>query len=151
MGLPLYGQSFTLSFTTQTGLNSPTLGRGEQGQYTRAAGFLAFYEVCHKVREEGWTKVSGQEDSHGPYAFSGDQWVSFDDMDMVERKAEYIKGNQFGGAMVWALDLDDFSDLCQCGKYPLLNTINSVLRDSPDQRPQCRPAVENLSLEVSVV
>ena len=152
MGLPLYGQTFTLPDTLQTGLSSPSLGRGQQGQFTRADGFLAYYEICHKVREEGWT-VGPASHSHGPYAFSGDQWVGFDDVSMVQRKAEYIKENQLGGAMVWALDLDDFSDLCECGKYPLLRTVNSVLRDDPDQLPQCpqHQTVENLSLDVTLV
>ena len=130
MGLPLYGQSFTLADTEQTGLNSPVLGRGEPGSFTRAGGFLAYYEICQKIQEESWTKVSTTP-YQGPYAFSGDQWVGFDDLEMVGRKAEHIKEKQYGGAMVWAMDLDDFSNLCGCGQFPLLKRINSVLRDFP--------------------
>ena len=157
MGLPLYGQTFTLADTNQTGLNSPVLGRGEPGQFTRAGGFLAYYEICQKIQEEGWTKeVSGSGEHQGPFAFSGDQWVGYDDQGMVERKAEYIKEKQYGGAMVWALDLDDFSNLCGCGEYPLLKTINSVLRDFPAKPPQCwqqqtKDKPETLTIEVSQV
>ena len=46
MGIPLYGQSFTLSSAETKGLQAATSGPGEAGQFTRAAGFLAFYEVC---------------------------------------------------------------------------------------------------------
>lgn len=45
MGLPMYGQSFTLSDANQNGLNAPSYGGGEAGEFTRARGFLAYYEV----------------------------------------------------------------------------------------------------------
>ena len=43
----------------------------------------------------------------GPYAYKGDQWVSFDDAGMINHKSNYIKNMNLGGAMIWALDLDD--------------------------------------------
>ena len=45
VGMPLYGQAFTLDSATTTGLNSPARRKGAAGQFTRAAGFLAYYEV----------------------------------------------------------------------------------------------------------
>lgn len=45
MGIPLYGQSFTLAESKNHGLNAPTYGGGEAGEGTRARGFLAYYEV----------------------------------------------------------------------------------------------------------
>lgn len=49
MGVPLYGQSFSLAERTQTGLNSATYGGGEAGDATRARGFLAYYEVKSQI------------------------------------------------------------------------------------------------------
>lgn len=43
--MPLYGQSFTLADSAERGLNARTYGPGEAGEFTRAGGFLAFYEV----------------------------------------------------------------------------------------------------------
>lgn len=43
--MPLYGQSFTLSNPKVHGLNAPSSGPGEAGQFTRSAGFIAYYEV----------------------------------------------------------------------------------------------------------
>lgn len=45
MGVPLYGQSFSLSDPKNNGLNAKASGPGTAGEYTRAAGFLAYYEV----------------------------------------------------------------------------------------------------------
>lgn len=45
MGMPMYGQSFSLADNTANGLNVATYGGGEAGEETRARGFLAYYEV----------------------------------------------------------------------------------------------------------
>lgn len=43
MGMPLYGQAFTLADSKNNGLNAKAPGPGQAGEYTRAAGFLAYY------------------------------------------------------------------------------------------------------------
>jgi chitinase len=81
----------------------------------------------------------------GPYAYLGDQWVSFDDTLMIKHKSQYVKAMGIGGAMIWALDLDDFRNQCECEEYPLLRTINRVLRNyvSPDPRCQLETVTES--------
>lgn len=44
----------------------------------------------------------------GPYAYKGDQWVSFDDTEIIKKKVNLMKSLGLAGGMVWALDLDDF-------------------------------------------
>lgn len=56
---------------------------------------------------------------------------------MIRHKAEYIKAMGLGGGMIWALDLDDFKNLCGCEEYPLLRTINRVLRNYRRKAPEC--------------
>ena len=57
---------------------------------------------------KGWRVVHDPAGTMGPYAYKEDQWVSFDDVSMIRHKAQYVKNMQLGGAMIWALDLDDF-------------------------------------------
>ena len=51
MGVPMYGQSFTLAQSDNNGLNAPAPGPGHAGEFTRAAGFLAYYEVSRYFEE----------------------------------------------------------------------------------------------------
>ena len=114
LGLPLYGQSFTLNSQADNGLNALAEAGGRAGPYTRARGFLAYYEICDMINNDGWKVVHDPSGSMGPYAYKNDQWVSFDDVTMIRHKSHYVKNMKLGGAMIWALDLDDF-------KYDLLN------------------------------
>lgn len=108
MGMPMYGQSFTLDNPKNHGLNAPANQKGFAGPFTRVGGFLAFYEICEMIKTQGWTVDLDSQGRYGPYAYKGNQWVSFDDMAMIKYKADYIRKMGLGGGMVWALDLDDF-------------------------------------------
>lgn len=95
--------------------------------------------------------VQDPEEALGPYAYRGDQWVSFDDVAMVRKKSELVKTLGIGGAMIWALDLDDFRNRCGCETYPLLKTINRVLRDYPETSLKCNVKCNSLSSSASMV
>jgi len=45
IGMPTYGRTFTMSNVTNYKVNSPASGGGKAGEYTKEAGFLAYYEV----------------------------------------------------------------------------------------------------------
>lgn len=49
MGMPMYGQSFSLAESKENGLDAPTYGGGEAGEGTRARGFLSYYEVSGRL------------------------------------------------------------------------------------------------------
>lgn len=131
MGMPLYGQSFQLENTNNHGLNARAPGPGQAGEFTRAAGFLAQYEICDKILNQDWTVVEDPLGRMGPYAYKGNQWVSYDDEDTLRRKSHYIRHMGLGGGMVWALDLDDFKNRCGQGHHPLLRVIRDVLAKKP--------------------
>ncbi|CAG7699954.1 unnamed protein product [Allacma fusca] len=132
MGMPMYGQSFTLVDPNQNGLNAKSSGGGTAGEFTRQSGFLSYYEICRNILSRNWKVIQDETGAIGPYAYNGNQWASYDDINMILRKSQYIKDMKLGGGMIWALDLDDFRDTCGCGRHPLLKTINRVLRNYAD-------------------
>lgn len=129
MGIPTYGQSFTLSSADNNGLNAPSVGAGTPANTTNAPGTLSFYEICERTKKNGWSVERDPENNMGPHAFKDQQWVSYDDTDSVREKAQYIRDNKLGGGMIWTLDFDDFKGKCGCGKYPLLTALNQELCD----------------------
>ena len=106
----------------------PSLSSGDGGtvgNFTDEAGFLSYLEICLLKAEGGWTE---SEDSDGnPYMVKGDQWVGYDSPANVRRKMEYVKERGLGGAMIWAVDLDDYLGLCG-SRWPLLSVMNRELR-----------------------
>ncbi|XP_012137365.1 chitinase-3-like protein 1 [Megachile rotundata] len=125
LGIPAYGRSFTLSNPSNTGIGAPARGAGTAGPYTREAGMLGYNEICQYVKQ-GWT-VRRSDADKTPYAFNGDQWVGYDDVESIAVKAAYINSKNLGGAMVWSIETDDFSGSCG-SQYPLLVALNKDLR-----------------------
>uniref|UniRef100_A0A8D0P796 Acidic mammalian chitinase n=1 Tax=Sus scrofa TaxID=9823 RepID=A0A8D0P796_PIG len=132
MGFPTYGRTFRLS-TSDTSVCAPVSGAGSSGPYTREAGFWASYEVCTFLN--GATKV-WIEDQKVPYAYKDTEWVGYDNIESYGYKVDFLKENNLGGAMVWAIDLDDFSgSFCNEGKYPLISKLKSLLGLSSECTP----------------
>ncbi|XP_059163004.1 chitotriosidase-1-like [Physella acuta] len=128
IGLITYGRSFTLSNPSVFGLKAPVNGPGQPGLYTGEAGFMSFYEVYAMIQRGA--KVYRLESEKVPFLVLGDQWVGYEDQESLDVKVQYIKDNNFAGAMVWDLDLDDFNNrFCDLGRYPLIQSIHDNLID----------------------
>ena len=52
LGIPFYGQSFTLEDPDKNQLSSPTIGGGKAGEATEAIGILSYFEVTDVNRDE---------------------------------------------------------------------------------------------------
>ncbi|KAI5168918.1 Chitinase-3-Like Protein 1 [Manis pentadactyla] len=125
MGIPTFGRSFTLA-SSNTGMGAPTSGPGIAGRFTKEEGILAYYEICDFLRGATVHRLLDQE---VPYATKGNQWVGYDDKESVKSKVQYLRSRQLAGAMVWALDLDDFRGTF-CGqnpRFPLTGAIKDAL------------------------
>ncbi|XP_076845303.1 acidic mammalian chitinase-like [Brachyhypopomus gauderio] len=143
VGFPTYGHTFRLASASNTGVGAPANGPGPAGPYSRQSGFWAYYEICTFLAQ-GATQA-WDAPQQVPYAYNSQNiWVGYDNIKSFQIKAcrvtrhqgssciflqiDWLKKNKFGGAMVWSLDLDDFSGtFCKQGKYPLINTLKRGL------------------------
>nr|AYD38868.1 acidic mammalian chitinase-like protein [Mytilus galloprovincialis] len=127
IGLATYGRTFTLS-GSQTSIGAAASGPGIKGQYTREAGIMSYYEIC-ALQDSGKGQTVYDSEQMVPYYTDGSLWVGFDDEVSLAIKIEWLVSEGYGGAMVWALPLDDFRQTCSKSnrKFPLLNTIKDGL------------------------
>ncbi|XP_074019629.1 acidic mammalian chitinase-like [Numenius arquata] len=126
VGFPTYGRNFNLQNPSNTAIGAPTTGPGPAGPYTKEAGLLAYYEICTFLDSGATQAWDAAQDV--PYAYKGSEWVGYDNIKSFNIKVDWLKKNNFGGAMVWTIDLDDFTGtFCKQGKYPLISTLKNGL------------------------
>ncbi|CAH2221300.1 acidic mammalian chitinase-like [Pelobates cultripes] len=126
VGFPAYGRSFILSNPSHNAVGAPTSGPGPAGPFTRQPGLLSYYEICTFLKSGATNAWSFPEDV--PYAYQESVWVGYDNVNSFHIKAEWLMKYNFGGAMVWSIDLDDFTGtFCNQGKFPLIKTLKSTL------------------------
>ncbi|XP_072504254.1 chitinase-3-like protein 1 [Notamacropus eugenii] len=124
MGIPTFGDSFTLA-SSDTEVGAKILGPGTAGLYTKEPGILAYYEICEFLPGAAVNRILEQK---VPYATKGNQWVGYEDQESVRVKVQFLKTRKLAGAMVWALDLDDFEGtFCNQKSYPLTVAIKNAL------------------------
>ncbi|XP_023290095.1 mucin-17 [Orussus abietinus] len=139
LGIPTYGRSYTLYNDESTDLGSPADGPGVEGDATREKGYLAYYEICENVgNSDDWEVVQPNPSAMGPYAFKGNQWVGYDDEDIVKLKARYVNERNLGGIMFWSIDNDDFRGKCHGRPYPLIEAAKEALMAGNDKSPPAR-------------
>ncbi|XP_040007818.1 acidic mammalian chitinase-like isoform X2 [Xiphias gladius] len=136
MGFATYGRTFQLSpQSSQAG--APASGPGAAGVFTREAGFRSYFEICTFLQGASVHEIEGQK---VPYAIKQNEWVGYDNEKSFEVKVHYLKDNNFGGAFVWALDLDDFNgEFCGQGNYVLIRKIHGILASDLPPLPTAAP------------
>ncbi|XP_055624502.1 chitinase-3-like protein 1 [Toxorhynchites rutilus septentrionalis] len=143
IGLPTYGHSFRLVSSLNTRIGAPAADFGRVGM----VGFASYSEICWFRRHNIYVHQVYDVESCSPYLYAGTEWISYEDERSLECKANYIKDNGFGGAMIFSLNTDDFGEYCadnalfrgqqeddtagmplgSSSSFPLLRKIHSVL------------------------
>ncbi|KAG5683554.1 hypothetical protein PVAND_012827 [Polypedilum vanderplanki] len=131
VGIPLYGRTFTLANSNNNGVGAPIYGGGEMGSFVPESGFLGYNEICYNINNKGWRRF-WEDTQKVPYAVSGNQWVGYDDAESLSYKLNYIKNRDLGGAMFWSIETDDFANICDKGKFPLIKAaFSALINNSP--------------------
>lgn len=93
----------------------PAQGSVQKPQPLRGLGVLEKTRPC--LEEEG-----GLGGRPGPAALVPSTVI------LLRTQVSFLKQQGLGGAMVWALDMDDFSgSFCKQGQYPLIKTLQLEL------------------------
>lgn len=151
IGLPTYGHTFQLVSPFNTRIGAPASSYGRVGMI----GFASYSEICWFRRHNIYVHQVYDVEACSPYLYAGTEWISYEDERSLECKANYIKENGFGGAMIFSLNTDDFGEYCadnllleveeegdgdgqrksQQGQnnFPLLRKIHSVLAPNQQQ------------------
>ncbi|KAL4579312.1 hypothetical protein LXL04_015453 [Taraxacum kok-saghyz] len=99
MGLPLYGPTWSLADPNVNTVGAQTIGTGP------GSGLLVYSDVIN-FNEENNSTVVFDNNMVSYYSYSGDSWVSYDDVRSIELKVRYAQNRSLGGYFFWALGQD---------------------------------------------
>ncbi|CAF1609389.1 unnamed protein product, partial [Didymodactylos carnosus] len=94
--IPLFARTFLLARPDLNDLRSPITGNGTEGPFTRSAGFLSYFEVCLLQSDSDWKIRSVVPGAESQYMFKDKEWISFDTIESVRKRAAYVVANSLG-------------------------------------------------------
>eukprot|EP00121_Abeoforma_whisleri_P014549 Awhi_evm1s13415 len=128
LGMATYGRAQTLAGTPNPNIpniDHPTVHPALRGDYTQAEGFLSYYEIEDLI-VQGATKI--YDDVTMTTVVQKDNiWVAYDDKVTLGMKVDFLESRNLGGAMFWAIDLDDFNN-----NYPLIGYVANIVIGNGD-------------------
>ncbi|KAH9488098.1 hypothetical protein Btru_065356 [Bulinus truncatus] len=121
VGITLTGHSYKLRHPRFHGVYSPALGPGQEFHKT---GQVYFFEMCD-VKDDHVTTLSPEDET--PYWYINQTWVSYESMDSIRQKVQYIMSNHLGGVMLLSQSEDDFTGLnCNAGTFPVSRMVYNM-------------------------
>ncbi|GFO08373.1 hypothetical protein PoB_003487800 [Plakobranchus ocellatus] len=133
VAISLVGLRFQLINGSNNGIGAQTVpsfvfsGKGVDTE-------ILYYETCRLPNASAKIRASSLDLS--PYWHSGKEWVSFEDMESILQKIEYLQNASIGGIALFSQSEDDFSGtFCNNGSFPLTKAAfeNSAYRRIKEQ------------------
>jgi chitinase len=123
LGMPTYARGWSRVQGTLPG--SPASGKAPSGAC--GTDSLRSHEVAEWVRS-GRMQGGWDAQSETPYAFdaSAGTWITYEDARSYAAKIRFLREQALGGAMFWAIDLDDYE-----AGYPLIGQVARALLEEP--------------------
>ncbi|CAN8001997.1 unnamed protein product [Ixodes hexagonus] len=139
IGVSAAGVSYSLA-RGDTSVRAPLRSKhaeGNAGPFTQTPGRLAYFEVCYNVYRNNWARVFDAATSC-PYAYSGLEWVTYDDPDSLRAKVAFLRNQSLGGAALMDVAADDY--MAMCGPRNVLSrTLHASLKH---YAPRALPSVQ---------
>ncbi|CAG2120468.1 unnamed protein product [Medioppia subpectinata] len=138
MGVPFYGRGWTLMDAQHNKLHDEAKGMSPAGWIGGEPGVLGYDELCQMFskNKSDWHHT-GDPYYLAPYSWTNEIFIGHEDVKSLKCKIAYLKSKKLKGAMVWALENDDFKNRCGDGKNPLLNTVYSMLNGKDSGSMEC--------------
>ncbi|XP_037509672.2 chitinase-like protein 4 [Rhipicephalus sanguineus] len=112
LGIPLYARVYQLEDPSENGWGSRALGQA----------VLPFNKVCQILKEGSVTVMD--KTAYAPYAYLGDVWISYENVESVVLKCLWADSVGLGGVMTYAIDMDDWEGKCDNNtKFPIHKAI----------------------------
>ncbi|XP_021421777.2 acidic mammalian chitinase isoform X3 [Oncorhynchus mykiss] len=87
---------------------------------------MAYHEVCQYLKSGA--VVTFDKSKKLIQAHEYDHWLNFEYIHILREKMRALQRQELGGAMVWSLDLDDFTGtLCGKGRFPFTRLLKALL------------------------
>src|SRR4051812_4145490 len=100
IGIPTYGRAFSGNDPIKSWGQSGGGSGGLTSKYVGESGIQTYFEVCMKLKSEGFKRY-WHPGHQSAIAYKSGTWIGFDDPDGVRVKCEYVKKERLSGAMIW--------------------------------------------------
>ncbi len=119
VGIPFYGYKYHVTTDSDRGL---------YGKHTEGSA-LSYHTIVTKYLNNPIYTRYFHEESLVPWLYDGKTFISYDDPKSIALKAEYIKDQNLGGAMIWELSQDSEGALLSSLHSELYGDIVLIVKD----------------------